>query len=79
MHMKGRINETEMKERGTWSSAHLLSPLVPVVYTHLLIQMPQTYTVSPGGDTADPSATCSHLTPQHCDAVISTRCAWLAC
>lgn len=28
-----------------------LPPLAPAVYTHVLIQMPQTYTVSPGGDT----------------------------
>lgn len=40
----------------------ILPPLTLAVYSHLLIQMPQTYTVSPGGDTVHPSAACSHFT-----------------
>ena len=39
-------------------------PFTPAVSTHLLIKMPQTYTVSPGGDTVDA------MTP-HCAAVLS--------
>lgn len=48
-----------------WQRIFLLT-LAPAVYTHLSIQMPQTYTVSPGGDTVYPSATHSHYTLQHC-------------
>lgn len=62
------------KERTTCSSAVIVSlPLAPAVNIHLLIRMPQTYTVSPGGDTVYHSATRSHRTLRQPTAVISPR------
>lgn len=65
------MNKRKGKHRAELYLRLFLPPLAPAVNSHLLIWMPQTYSVSPGGDTVHPSATCSHLTDLYSTALQS--------
>lgn len=54
----------------------LLSPLAPTLYTHLLIQMPQTYTVSPGGDTIVAEGYCTVLQSFPISGLLTASCSF---